>query len=339
ARLPDELALLLDRLANGLAVGDLRLADVRLDLELALHAVDDDLEVQLAHARDDGLPRLLVGAHAERRIFPRELRKRDAHLLLVGLRLRLYGDGDDRLRALHLLERDHGLRMGGRVAGRGVLETHGRRNVAGAHFLQLYPVIGVHLQDAADTLALVLDGVVDRVARGQHARVDANEREVADERVRRDLERERGERRIVIRRTRALGLILEDALDRRDVLRRRQIVDDRVEHGLHALVLERAAAEHGHDLVAQAPRAQAPLDFLLGERLALEVLLEELLAALGRGLDQLLAVLLRLGLELVRHVHFLEADALRLLVPDDLLHLDQIDDAPEMLLGADRDLK
>src|SRR5690606_36642192 len=98
-------------------------------------------------------------------------------------------------------------------------------------------------------------------------------------------------------------------------------------------------AEHGHDLIAQAPRAQSPLDFLLGERLALEVLLEEILAALGRGLDQLLAVLLRLGLELVRHVHFLEADALRLLVPDDLLHLDQIVDAPEMLLGADRDLK
>jgi hypothetical protein len=31
------------------------LPDVGLDLELALHAVDDDLEVQLAHAGDDGL--------------------------------------------------------------------------------------------------------------------------------------------------------------------------------------------------------------------------------------------------------------------------------------------
>ena len=41
----------LGRAADRLAVGDLRLADVRLDLVLALHAVDDDLEVQLAHAR------------------------------------------------------------------------------------------------------------------------------------------------------------------------------------------------------------------------------------------------------------------------------------------------
>src|SRR5207248_544527 len=40
---------------DGLAVGHLRAADVGLDRELALHAVDQHLEVQLAHAGDDGL--------------------------------------------------------------------------------------------------------------------------------------------------------------------------------------------------------------------------------------------------------------------------------------------
>src|SRR5690606_16333243 len=69
ARLAHELALGLDRTADRLAVGDLRLAYVRLDLELALHAIDDDLEVQLAHAGDDRLPRFLVRADAERRVF------------------------------------------------------------------------------------------------------------------------------------------------------------------------------------------------------------------------------------------------------------------------------
>src|SRR4029079_15758314 len=50
--LAHELALdLLDRAPEGLAVGDLRPADVRVDLELAHQAVDDDLEVELAHAR------------------------------------------------------------------------------------------------------------------------------------------------------------------------------------------------------------------------------------------------------------------------------------------------
>jgi hypothetical protein len=47
-------------LADRLAVGHLRLADVGLDLELATHAVDEDVEVQLAHAGDDGLAGLLV---------------------------------------------------------------------------------------------------------------------------------------------------------------------------------------------------------------------------------------------------------------------------------------
>jgi len=46
AGLAHELALhALGRLADRLAVGDLRPADVRVDVELALQAVDDDLEV------------------------------------------------------------------------------------------------------------------------------------------------------------------------------------------------------------------------------------------------------------------------------------------------------
>src|SRR6266568_4227099 len=65
AGLADVAALRLHRLGDGLAVGHLRLADVRLHLELAEHAVYQDLEVELAHAAHDGLARLLVGADAE----------------------------------------------------------------------------------------------------------------------------------------------------------------------------------------------------------------------------------------------------------------------------------
>ena len=46
ARLADELALdLLDRLADRLAVRNLRASDVRVDVEFSLEPVDDDLEV------------------------------------------------------------------------------------------------------------------------------------------------------------------------------------------------------------------------------------------------------------------------------------------------------
>ena len=71
AGLADVLSFRLDFLGDGLPVGDLGLADVGLDLVLAPHAVDDDVEVELAHAADDGLAGLLVGAHAERRVLDR----------------------------------------------------------------------------------------------------------------------------------------------------------------------------------------------------------------------------------------------------------------------------
>src|SRR5206468_2103397 len=83
---------------------------------------------------------------------------------------------------------------------------------------------------------LVLRGVVDCRAGLERAGVDAKEDELADALVVHDLERERGERRVIGRlslfeRPR-LGI---DALDRRDTERRRQVVDDRGELPLGAL--------------------------------------------------------------------------------------------------------
>ncbi len=53
ARLPNVLALGLGLLADRLAEGHLRLADIGLDPVLALHAIHKNLKVQLAHAADD----------------------------------------------------------------------------------------------------------------------------------------------------------------------------------------------------------------------------------------------------------------------------------------------
>jgi len=98
-------------------VGDLRLADGRFDAELALQAVDDDLEVQLAHAADDHLARLDVGVHAERRILRHQLLQADAELLLVGFGLRLNRERDDRFGEVHRLQHDRVLLVAERVAG------------------------------------------------------------------------------------------------------------------------------------------------------------------------------------------------------------------------------
>ena len=93
-------------MARSLTVGDLGFTVVGLNLELAKQAVDDNLEVQLAHAGDDGLAGLVVGAHLEGRVLLGELGKRHRHLVLLGLGLGFNGNVDNRVGELHGLEDD-----------------------------------------------------------------------------------------------------------------------------------------------------------------------------------------------------------------------------------------
>ena len=110
AGLADEAALdLVDGLADRLAIGDLGAADVRVDRELAEQAVDDHLEVELAHPVDQRLAGLLVGLDLEGRVLLGEAREARRELLLVGLGLGLDRHRDHRLRELDLLELDRGV--------------------------------------------------------------------------------------------------------------------------------------------------------------------------------------------------------------------------------------
>ena len=106
AGLADEATVALGGTTDRLAVGDLRLADVGGDLELADHAVDEHVEVELAHAGDERLGRLRVGVDPEGRVLLGQALERDRQLVLVGLGLRLDLDLDDRLRERDRLEDD-----------------------------------------------------------------------------------------------------------------------------------------------------------------------------------------------------------------------------------------
>src|SRR5215470_9791338 len=97
-------------LRDRFTIRNLRLADVCLDTKLALHAIHDDLEVQLTHAGDDRLSGLLIGGNIERRIFLSESIQSDAELVLVLPGFRFDRDANNRRRKLHLLE-DNRLRF------------------------------------------------------------------------------------------------------------------------------------------------------------------------------------------------------------------------------------
>ena len=117
AGLLDVAAVALGGAADRLPVGDARPADVGRDLELADHAIHEDVEVQLAHAGDAGLAALLVRVDAEGGVLLGQALQGESQLVLVGLGLGLDGDFDDRLREDDRLEDDRVVRVAQRVAG------------------------------------------------------------------------------------------------------------------------------------------------------------------------------------------------------------------------------
>src|SRR3954466_1190233 len=211
-------AVVLDLLADGLAVGDLRLADGRLDAELALHAVDQDLQVELAHAGDDRLAGLLVGLDREGRVLLGEPLDRGAELLLVALGLGLDGHLDHRGREGHRLQDDGVLEVAQGVSGAGVLQPHDGHDLAGADRRDLLTLVGVHLVDLADPLLAAVDRVDHGRAGLELAGVDTDVDQLAEVRVGRDLVGETGEGLVVGRQ--ALDLLVL-VLDR--------VTDDRVD--------------------------------------------------------------------------------------------------------------
>ena len=301
AGLAHEAALdLLDPLADRLAVGDLRAADVGVDLELAQHPVDDHLEVQLAHAVDQGLAGLLVGLDLEGRVLLGEAGERGAQLLLVGLRLRLDRDRDHRLGELDRLQLDRRVRGRQGVAGPGLLEADAGADVARVALLDLLAMVGVHHQQPSDPLRLAGRDVEHPSAGAELAGVDAEVGQLADVGVGHHLEGEGGEGSVVVGGPGGLGallLALRRRLDpgqRRDLERRGQQLDDRVEQRLHALVLERGAAEDRGHLDVQGGAVQRPGDPLVGDLLLVEVGLHQLVVVVRAGLDQLRAVVVGL---------------------------------------------
>ncbi len=85
------------------------------------------------------------------------------------------------------------------VAGGHVLHADQRGDVAGAHFLDLVALVGVHLHHPPDPLLLAFHRVEHRVAGSQHPGIHAGEGQGADEGVGGDLERQRRERLVVVR--------------------------------------------------------------------------------------------------------------------------------------------
>ena len=126
----------------------------------AQEAIDDDFQMELAHASDDGLTSFGVRIDAKRRIFIAELGQRDAHLVLILLRLGFDGYANHRLGERDGLEHDWLRLVAQRVAGNGAFRPDDRGDLARSGFGDVLTLVGMQLHQPTHALALIAARVV-----------------------------------------------------------------------------------------------------------------------------------------------------------------------------------
>ena len=244
--------------------------------------------MKLAHARNDRLAGFLVGENAEGGVFLGEALQRGGHFFLVDLRLRLDGHGDDRLGEGRRLEKNGVILVAKRVARRDVLDADDGRDVARVTRVDVLALVGLDLDETADALAFARARIVNRVALGKFARVNAEEDKFADKRVAPEFESERGEIAVVVgRRVDRRGVVGVLALGRRNVERAREIVHDGIDEILHPFVLERGTTGDRDEFVRDGLAADGGLEIFFGDRFLLEEHHADFLVEIGHLGDEI----------------------------------------------------
>ena len=227
--------------------------------------------MQLTHSADDYLAGFLVFLPGKGRVFPGQNLQGPGELVVVAHSLGLDGHGDDRIRETHLLQGNLKALQGYRVPGLSEFETDNHADVTGLQNAQVLGAVGVHPQDAVDPLALFLSDVHHRLALFKGAAVDANEAQGAGFLFIGDLENQPGKRAFFVVWKSCGALFLDQGRgNRRNLVRRGQVVDHSVQDALDAYVAKRRTDEHrqqvpGKCALSQGAAYQGRVDALAGE--------------------------------------------------------------------------
>ena len=121
------------------------------------------------------------------------------------------------------------------------------------------------LDEAADAFALVGAGIVNGIALGELAGVNAEENEFADEGIAPEFEGEGAEFPVVIRNDfDGLGGVGVLSFGRRDVERAGEVVDDGINKVLDAFIFECGSAGDGDEFVGDGLATDGGLELLDG---------------------------------------------------------------------------
>ena len=147
----------------------------------------------------------------------------------------------------------------------------------------------MHLVQAADALTLTAAGIKYIRTGIELTRINAYEAQTADERIGSDLERQTAERILYAGMTHFLRIGLGIYTpDRRHIERRRQECHHIVKQLLHALVVERRAAKHRHELHGNRSFTDRSQEFVGSDRIGiLEEFLHQRIVRSGDFFDEL----------------------------------------------------
>ncbi len=139
--------------------------------------------------------------------------------------------------------------------------------------------------------------------------------------------------------SRRIFTVVQDTVDRRNVSRRRQVLDHGIQHRLNTFVLKCRTTGHEDDLIVQYAQTQRCLDLFLGQFFAAQVFFHQLFRRFSCGFDQVLTPLFSQVSHVRRDIFVNEGSALVSVVPVDGLHFDQVNNAGEVLFSADCQLQ
>src|SRR3989339_99883 len=160
-RLTNELSFSIRIAFDRFAVADLWLTHITLHRELSLHAIDNDIQVQLSHTGNDDLVGFLIRAHAEGWIFLGKFIERHAHLFLILFCFWLNRNGNNWFWEADGLEQDWVIWITQGVTGKRFLESYHGSNFSCPYFRHFFASIGVKSHDTSDTLLATGAGVQD----------------------------------------------------------------------------------------------------------------------------------------------------------------------------------
>ena len=218
-------------------------------LELFFQAVHNDFQMQLAHARNDGLFGLFVEMGAERRVFVAKFGQSLTKFVAVFLIVQIDFHFDNRRRYVDGFQQDRlfvFLTKG--VARLGVFHAHESNDFARASLGDFLAFLRLDAENAAHTLAFHLIGVVNAHAVHQLAAKDADEGLLAHIRVVDKFKGQSG-KRFIFRGVALVSLLLIGGVVRDDgtqVIRRRQVIHDGVQKELDTFIFIGGTTKHRH---------------------------------------------------------------------------------------------